>query len=145
MFKIFPDVETMIISIGLILILMWGVSRCNDKQRELSGKAAQIGLESRPRVRAIDTISMSAVDAAVAAATASTPKPVPPKTPAQVLGGGGQDGEISSFINSKSIVELNFLDFVFLSTLIARKPLHCRSKLFYIFLLILWISLITRT
>ncbi|MEY4936697.1 MAG: hypothetical protein RIS64_3056 [Bacteroidota bacterium] len=84
MFKIFPDLETMIISIGLILILMWGVSRCNDKQRELTGKSAQIGLESAPRVRAIDTVSMSAVGAAVAAATASTPKPVPPKTPAQV-------------------------------------------------------------
>jgi hypothetical protein len=84
MFKIFPDVETMIISIGLILIFMWGVSRCNEKQRELTGKAAQIGLESHPRVRAIDTISMSAVGAAVAAATATTPKPPPPKTPAQV-------------------------------------------------------------
>ncbi len=84
MFKIFPDVETMIISIGLILIFMWGVSRCNQKQRELTGKSAQIGLESPPRVRAIDSNSMSAVGAAVAAATASTPKPAPPKTPAQV-------------------------------------------------------------
>jgi Bacterial SH3 domain len=86
MFKIFPDVETMIISIGLILIFMWGVSRCNEKQRELTGKAAQIGLESPPRAhtRVIDTASMGAVGAAVAAATASTPKPPPPKTPAQV-------------------------------------------------------------
>jgi Bacterial SH3 domain len=84
MFKIFPDVETMIISIGLILIFMWGISRCNEKQRELTGKAAQIGLESptHPRTRVIDTASMNAVGAAVAAATASTPKP--PKTPAQV-------------------------------------------------------------
>jgi hypothetical protein len=84
MFKIFPDVETTIISIGLILIFMWGVSRCNEKQRELTGKAAQLGLDSRPRTRVIDTISMNAVGAAVAAATASTPKPVPPKTPAQI-------------------------------------------------------------
>jgi hypothetical protein len=84
MLKIFPDLETMIISIGLILIFMWGVSRCNEKQRELTGKAAQIGLESPPRTRVIDTISMSAVGAAVAAATASTPKLAPPKTPAQV-------------------------------------------------------------
>jgi Bacterial SH3 domain len=84
MLKIFPDLETMIISIGLILIFMWGVSRCNQKQRELTGKSAQIGLESPPRTRVIDTVSMSAVGAAVAAATATTPKLAPPKTPAQV-------------------------------------------------------------
>jgi hypothetical protein len=34
------------------------------------------------------------------------------------------DGEISGFINLKSIVELGFLDLVILSTLVGRKPLN---------------------
>ncbi len=59
--------------------------------------------------------------------------------PTQWLGRGGADGEISSFISSKSIVELDFLDLVTLSTLIGRKPLNYQSKFFYVFLLILWI------
>jgi hypothetical protein len=87
MFKIFPDLETTIISIGLILIFMWGISRCNEKKRELTGKSALIGLESPPRPRITDTISVSTVTVPAAAPVAPPTvgvKPVPPKTPAQV-------------------------------------------------------------
>jgi hypothetical protein len=51
----------------------------------------------------------------------------------------GAKGRISGFIDSKSIVELGFLDLLAMSTLEVLKPLNDESRPFYVFLLILWI------
>jgi hypothetical protein len=51
----------------------------------------------------------------------------------------GAKGRISGFIDCKSIVELAFLDLFLMSTLEAGKPLNYQRRLFYAFMLILWI------
>jgi hypothetical protein len=49
------------------------------------------------------------------------------KIACQSLGSAGAKGRISGFINSKSIVELDFADLSHLSTLAGRKPLNYES------------------
>jgi hypothetical protein len=48
----------------------------------------------------------------------------PPKIACQSLGSAGAKGRIDGFINPKSIVELDFLDLLLLSTLRGGKPLN---------------------
>jgi hypothetical protein len=67
------------------------------------------------------------------------------KIACQWLGKAGAKGRISGFINPKSIVELDFLDLLALSTLKGRKTLNYRNQPFYVFLPFLWIFNKTRT
>jgi hypothetical protein len=49
---------------------------------------------------------------------------LPPRTACQSLGSAGAKGRMDGFINPKSIVELDFLDLLLLSTFRGRKPLN---------------------
>jgi hypothetical protein len=94
MFKLFPDVETMVLSACLFLIFLWGVSRCNDKKQELAAKdLVQISKEKAGTIstRVIDTpITVVQTPRGTVATTVLTPsQPVTPRplprTPADVI------------------------------------------------------------
>jgi hypothetical protein len=61
----------------------------------------------------------------------------PSRIACQSLGSAGAKGRVCGFISPKSIVELDFLDLLPMSTLGGLKPLNYISSPFYVILLLL--------
>jgi hypothetical protein len=74
--KLFPNIETAIIAVFVICVMLWGVSRCNKKKDDLSGKSA---METTNPSFPSDTMTSSP-----AARKTPTQQALPPMTPPSV-------------------------------------------------------------